>query len=64
MKILNDALVSDRYDVVVVGAGIGGLTAAALLGKRGLRTLVIENHYPATGVGECDVCSGSSWSWC
>lgn len=32
------------YDVIVIGAGIGGLTAAALLAKRGLRVLVLEQH--------------------
>jgi len=45
MKILNDALIRERYDVVVVGSGVGGLTAAALLAKRGLKVLVIEQHY-------------------
>ena len=45
MRILNDAILRDRYDVVVVGSGIGGLTAAALLAKRGIQTLVIEQHY-------------------
>jgi len=45
MRILTDGLIKDSYDVVVVGAGIGGLTAAALLAKRGLKVLVIEQHY-------------------
>lgn len=40
-----NTMIHDDYDVVVVGAGIGGLTAAALLAKRGLSTLVVEHHY-------------------
>ncbi len=32
------------YDLIVVGSGIGGLTAAALAGNAGARTLVIEAH--------------------
>lgn len=38
------------YDVVVVGAGIGGLTAAALLSARGLKTCVLERQ---SQVGGC-----------
>jgi len=34
----------DRYDVVVVGGGIGGLTAAALLAQAGLSTLLVERR--------------------
>jgi phytoene dehydrogenase-like protein len=33
-----------RYDVIVVGAGHNGLTAAAYLAKAGLRTLVLERR--------------------
>lgn len=32
----------DRYDVVVIGAGIGGLTSAALLSRAGLSVCVLE----------------------
>ena len=32
------------YDVIVIGAGIGGLTAAALLASRGLHVLVVDQH--------------------
>ena len=33
---------SERYDAVVVGSGIGGMCAAALLVKEGYKTLVVE----------------------
>ena len=49
MKLLDNAVIKDRYDVAVVGAGIGGLTAAALLAKKGLEVLLIEQHYMPGG---------------
>ncbi len=33
---------SKRYDAIIIGAGVGGLTAAARLLKEGLRVLVVE----------------------
>lgn len=32
------------YDAIVIGAGLGGLTAAALLARAGRRTLIIERN--------------------
>lgn len=32
----------DRYDVIIIGSGVGGLTSAALLAKEGLKVLVLE----------------------
>ncbi len=36
MKLVNDTLLRDHYDVIVVGAGLGGMAAASLLAKRGV----------------------------
>ena len=41
------------HHVIVIGAGIGGLTAAALLAKRGLKVLVIESHDRPGGYCSC-----------
>jgi phytoene dehydrogenase-like protein len=38
-----------RYDAVIIGAGIGGLIAANLLARAGLRTLLVEQHYMVGG---------------
>ena len=38
-----------EYDVVVIGGGISGLTAAALLAKRGLSVAVVDKSYNPGG---------------
>jgi all-trans-retinol 13,14-reductase len=41
---------AEQWDAIVIGSGIGGLTAAVLLGRHGgKRVLVLERHYAAGG---------------
>ncbi len=42
-----------QYDVIIIGAGLSGLSAASLLAKRGLKTAVIEHS--ATPGGSCGI---------
>src|SRR5881227_367336 len=35
---------ASRYDAVVVGASLGGCTAATLLGRQGARVALVERH--------------------
>jgi len=36
--------VEEKYDVIVIGAGIGGATCAALLARRGVKTLLVDQN--------------------
>jgi phytoene dehydrogenase-like protein len=38
-----------RYDAIVIGAGIGGLMCANLLARGGLKVLLLEKHYMLGG---------------
>jgi prolycopene isomerase len=38
-----------RYDTIVIGAGVGGLTAGALLARRGLKVLLLEKENQTGG---------------
>lgn len=40
----------DEYDVIVIGSGLGGLTAANVLGRAGYSVLLLEQHYKLGGM--------------
>jgi all-trans-retinol 13,14-reductase len=39
----------DEYDVVVIGSGMGGLSAGLVLAKKGFKVCVLEQHYRPGG---------------
>ncbi|QDT34517.1 MULTISPECIES: phytoene desaturase family protein [Thalassoglobus] len=40
----------DRYDVIVIGSGLAGLTSANVLAKQGYSVLLLEHHYQLGGM--------------
>lgn len=40
---------SDAYDVVIIGAGLGGLVCGCYLAKAGLKVLIAEQHFKPGG---------------
>ncbi len=41
---------ADQYDVVVIGSGLGGMTAANILARDGMKVLLLEQHYKLGGL--------------
>ena len=39
----------DNYDVIMIGSGMGCLSAGSILAKEGKKVLILERHYTAGG---------------
>ncbi len=44
------ANIKSKYDVIVIGSGLGGLTAANILAREGRSVLLLEQHYKLGGM--------------
>lgn len=44
-----DAVANQRYDAIVIGSGIGGMTTAVLMSKAGQKVLVLEQNAQVGG---------------
>lgn len=49
------------YDAIVIGSGMGGLSAAALMAREGKRVLVLERHYIVGGYTHFFQRKGYAW---
>jgi len=53
--------IEEHYDVIMIGSGIGCLSAAAILSKEGKKVLVLERHYTAGGFTHVFKRRGYEW---
>ena len=58
---LHRARLSSHYDTIVIGSGLGGLSAACILAKAGHKVLVLERHYTAGGFTHTFKRKGYEW---
>ena len=40
---------NEKYDVIIIGSGISGLTAGVLLAEKGKKVLILEKHFKVGG---------------
>ncbi|MBL4604963.1 MAG: NAD(P)/FAD-dependent oxidoreductase [Flavobacteriaceae bacterium] len=52
---------SNQYDTIIIGSGMGSLTTAAILAKEGQKVLVLERHYTAGGFTHVFKRKGFEW---
>ena len=52
---------AEKYDALVIGSGIGGLTTAAMLSELGWKVCVLEQHYTAGGYTHSYDRNGYEW---
>ena len=39
----------EKFDIIIIGSGMSGLTTAVLLAQHGLNVLILEKHFKAGG---------------
>lgn len=55
------APLTETYDTIIIGSGMGGLATAAILSKEGQKVLVLERHYTAGGFTHVFKRKGYEW---
>lgn len=58
---LTPTITSKKYDLIIIGSGISGLTLANLQAKQGKSVLVLEKHYTAGGFTHTYQRKGFEW---
>ena len=53
--------IDDQYHSILIGSGMGSLSAAAILAKEGHKVLVLERHYTAGGYTHIFKRKGFEW---
>ncbi len=54
-------ILSNSYDAIIIGSGMGSLATASILAKEGKRVVVVERHYTAGGFTHIFKRKGFEW---
>ena len=52
---------AEKYEAIIIGSGIGGLAAGAMLSKEGQKVLILERHYTPGGFTHIFKRKGYEW---
>ncbi len=59
---ISQITMTERYDIIIIGSGLGGLQCGVILSKKGYKVLILEKNHQIGGSLQAFRRSGSTFS--